>query len=138
VSSPEEVTDGDAAAGGGATDPLDQSVLMNLRELQEEGEPDILAELAELFLSDALPQLEALREATESGDASSIERVAHTLKGSCGNMGAIKMSTLCAELEDLGHSRDLSRAPVLIERLEAEYGRVRPALEVEMERSSRD
>jgi hypothetical protein len=45
------------------------------------------------------------------------------------------MSTICAELQDLGHSGDLSRAPVLVERLEAEFGRVRPALEAEMEES---
>jgi HPt (histidine-containing phosphotransfer) domain-containing protein len=105
---------------------------MNLRELQEEDEPDILAELGGLFLEDVPPQLEALREAIERGDASSVERVAHTLKGSSSNMGATRMATLCEELEDVGRSGDLSRAPVLIESLEAEFGRVREALEAEI------
>jgi HPt (histidine-containing phosphotransfer) domain-containing protein len=100
--------------------------------LQEEGEPDILSELAVLFLEDAPPRLEALRQAIEGGDASSLERVAHTLKGSCGNMGALRMSTICAELQDIGHSGELVSAPVLMERLEAEFGRVRPALEAEV------
>jgi HPt (histidine-containing phosphotransfer) domain-containing protein len=110
-------------------------VLAGLRELQEEGEPDILAELGELFLEDVPPQLEALREATEGGDASSVERVAHTLKGSCGNMGALKMAAICAELEDIGHSGELERAPAFVERLEAEFARVRRALETEIARS---
>jgi signal transduction histidine kinase/DNA-binding response OmpR family regulator len=135
ASSPEEGI-GSTMASGGATDPLDQSVLMNLRELQEEGEPDILAELGELFLEDVPPQLEALREAIEGGNAPSLERVAHTLKGSSSNMGALRMATLCADLEDIGRSGDLSRAPVLLERLEAEFGRVREALETEVARSS--
>ncbi|MCA1687799.1 MAG: response regulator, partial [Actinobacteria bacterium] len=58
--------------------PLDRSVLAGLRELQEEGEQDILNELIELFLADVPPQLVALREAVEAGDAHSVERIAHT------------------------------------------------------------
>ncbi len=132
-SDPGEQTDGAAAApGGGTTDPLDPGVLASLREL---GDRELLKELGELFLEDVPPQLEALREAIEGGDASSVQRVAHTLKGSCGNMGATRMSTICAELEDVGRSGELERAPVLVERLEAEFGSVRPALEAEMERS---
>ena len=82
-----------------------------------------------------LPQLEALREAIEGNDASSVERIAHILKGSCGNMGALRMSTICAELQDMGHSGELERAPMLLERLKAEFGRVRPALEAEVSTS---
>ena len=48
-------------------------------------------------------------------------------------MGALRMATLCADLEDIGHSRDLSHAHVLLERLEAEFGRVHSALEAEMD-----
>jgi CheY-like chemotaxis protein/HPt (histidine-containing phosphotransfer) domain-containing protein len=136
ASAPEEQIDSAATpgrgGGGGVTDPLDQSVLAGLREL---GDQELLAKLAELFLEDVPPQLEVLREAIEGGDASSVERVGHTLKGSCGNMGALRMGTLCAELEEIGHSGELERGPVLFERLEAEFGRVRPALEAEMEES---
>lgn len=106
-----------------------------MRELQQDGEPDLLVEFVELFISDVPPQLTALREAVERGDAGAIERVAHTLKGSCGNMGAPRMATLCAELQDVGSSGDLARAPGLLWQLEAEFGRVRPALEAEAARS---
>ncbi len=131
ASAPEEATDGNAAPGG-ATDPLDQSVLAGLREL---GGPDLLEELRELFVEGVPPQLEALREAIRSGDAPSAQRVAHALKGSCGNIGALRMFTICAELEDVGHSGELESASVLIERLEAELRRVRAALEAETERN---
>ena len=105
--------------------------MATLRELQEEGEPDILGELIKLFLSGVHPQLVALREALEGGHAHSVERIAHTLKGSSGNMGARRMSALCAQLQEVGASGDLSRAAGLLERLEAEFARVRPALEAE-------
>ena len=128
---PEEATDG-VAAPGGTTDPLDRSVLAGLREL---GDQELLTELAELFVEDVPPRLEALREAIEGGDAASVGRAAHALKGSSGNMGASGMSTICAELEDAERSGDLQSAPVLLKRLEAEFGRVRTALEAETGRT---
>ena len=116
---------------------LDRSVLAGLRELQEEGDPNIIAELGEIFLEDVPPQLEALRDAIKGGDASSVERVAHALKGSCASMGALRIVAICAELQDMGQSGELERAPVLGECLEAEFGRVRKALEAEIARSER-
>jgi two-component system sensor histidine kinase/response regulator len=116
-------------------DSIDHSVLEGLRELQEEGEPDILKELIELFLEDVPQQLKALRAAGERDDAQSVEQTAHTLKGSCANLGAVKMAAICAELEEIGRSGDLPPAPALISRLEAELGRVRALLEKELPRS---
>jgi CheY-like chemotaxis protein len=109
---------------------LDPEVLANLRDL---GDAELLAELAGMFLDDASSRLQELREAIGAGDAAGVERVAHTLKGSSGNMGATRMSAICAELQDVGGSGDLSRAAGLLEGLEEEFGRVRPALEAEIE-----
>ena len=110
---------------------LTKSVLEGLRELQAEGEPDILEELIELFLEEAPPQLVAMREAIEVGDARTVEHLAHTLKGSSGNMGAVRMAPICGELEEAGASAELVRAQGLLEELEVEFGRVRLALEAE-------
>ena len=132
VSVLEETSESSAAQ---EEDPPDHSVLESLRELQEEGEPNILAKLVELFLSDVPPQLAALREAVEAGDAHSVERIAHTLKGSCGNMGAAPMAALCEELQEVSTSENLARTAGLLGRLEAEFGRVRSALKAEIGRS---
>ena len=130
------------ASGGGVTAPdpapdkaenriedsLDPDVLAGLREL---GDPDLLSELTEMFFDDASSRLATLRETVEGSDARSVEQIAHALKGSSGNMGARRMAAICAELEDVGASGDLSRARALLEQLEEEFGRVRPALEAE-------
>jgi hypothetical protein len=42
------------------------------------------------------------------------------------------MARLCAELEEAGASEDLARASRLLRLLETEFGRVRPALEVQV------
>ncbi len=122
-----EDLDGEAARIT-AEGSLDLGVLASLRELQEEGEPDILAELVEMFLEDAPRRLASLREAIQRGDAGEVERTAHTLKGSCGNMGARRMHELAADLQAIGASGDLSGAAERLDLLEEEFGRVRLAL----------
>jgi HPt (histidine-containing phosphotransfer) domain-containing protein len=125
--------DGAPAAQAARTEngnALDPEVLASLRDL---GDVELLTELAEMFFGDVSSRLGELREAVEAGDAAGVERVAHTLKGSSGNIGATRMSAICAELQDVGVSGDLARAPGLLERLEEEFGRVRPALEAELE-----
>ncbi|HJQ27712.1 MAG TPA: response regulator, partial [Rubrobacter sp.] len=124
----------DAHLGDGK-DPLDRGVLAALRDLQEEGEPDLLKDLMELFLADVPLQLAVLRKAFEAGDVPSVKRVAHTLKGSCGNMGAASMEALCTELEQTVRSGDLSAASGLISSLEEEFGRARLALEEDVSRN---
>ncbi len=124
--------EGDSVTPEVSDDPLDRTVIENLLDL---GGSEMLSELAEMFFDDTSSALSALREAVTTSDAQSVERVAHTLKGSSGNMGAQKMSAICAELQDSGASGDLSRATELLTRLEEEFGRVRTALEGELARS---
>jgi two-component system sensor histidine kinase/response regulator len=131
-----EVGEGSTTREEPEKDPLDWSVLAGLRELQEEDEPDLLEELIELLLADVPPQLVALRKAVEADVAHSVERIAHTLKGSCANMGTVGMETLCAELQDMGRSEELRAAPGLISRLEEEFGRVRAVFEEELSKKS--
>jgi two-component system, sensor histidine kinase and response regulator len=128
-------TDVDSNGGDADIDPLDRGVLADLRDLQEEGEPDLLKELTELFLADVPLQIAVLRKVVEAGDIPSVERIAHTLRGSCGNLGARTMEALCAELEETARSGDLRAAQELISSLEEEFGRARLALEEEVSRN---
>jgi two-component system, sensor histidine kinase and response regulator len=124
--------DGSTSREDSAEDPLDRSALARLGELQVEGEPDILIELIEIFLTDVPPQIVALREAVEAGDAYSVERIAHTLKGSAANMGAERVAAICAKLEWSGRSEDLMVALGQISRLEEEFRHVRRVFEEEL------
>src|SRR3712207_1080933 len=124
-----------AADGSGAPaeikDPIDRATVESLREL---GGQEMSSELTEIFFDDARSGIDAMRDAVERGDAQTVERAAHTLKGSSGNMGAQRMAALCGELQDAGVSGDLTHALELLEGLEVEFGRVRPALEAEVAR----
>jgi len=106
---------------------VDHKVLEGLRDLSAEDE-DLVSELIDLFLGDVPDHLTMLREALEKDDAASMERGAHTLKGSSANMGARPMAGILDQLQKAGSSGDLSHAPGLFSSLEDEFGRVWEAL----------
>ncbi|HJQ30043.1 MAG TPA: response regulator [Rubrobacter sp.] len=118
---------GDPGATSVAT-VLDLSVLESRRGPQEEGVPNALVKIVELYIEDVPLRLEALRGAVEREEAQEVEETAHVLKGGSGYMGAVRMVELCANLEEMGASGDLSRAPELLDAIEAEFRRLHPAL----------
>jgi two-component system, sensor histidine kinase and response regulator len=60
---------------------------------------DVVDQLVHLFMQSTPPLLGELREAVEGDDSERVRRAAHKLKGSCQNIGATFMATLCRSLE---------------------------------------
>lgn len=115
----------------GSTEVLDKEVIASLRDLQDEGDPDIIIELSDLFFENAPGKIEAIRGAIERGDAKALHVAAHSLKGSSSYLGASKLSALAKELENMGRAGSLEGAGEKLAQIESEYDRVRSALEVE-------
>jgi len=107
---------------------INPAVLENLRQLQEPGGPDIIAQLIDLFLSELPTKLAAVQQAIEHRDATRLTKAAHTLKGSSATMGAQRAARVCLELEQLGKAGDLTGAVDLFARLEKELESAREAL----------
>ncbi|HEX4690973.1 MAG TPA: response regulator [Solirubrobacteraceae bacterium] len=84
--------------------------------------PEIAGRLVDLFAEATPPILADLREAVADGDEDRVRRAAHELKGSCQNIGATFMATLCLELEG-----DLSAAGRLDE-LDAAFAPTQSAI----------
>ncbi len=82
-----------------ALGPVDEERLATLRELQEATGVDLLRDLAELFFTDVPRRAEELRAAVASGDAATAHRLAHSIKGSCSNLGARRVEKVAAEIE---------------------------------------
>ena len=55
-------------------------------------------------------------------------RAAHSLKGELGYLGAAGASQAARELEDMGHEKNLSRAPAVLAVLERELAGLHLAL----------
>ena len=103
---------------------LDPAVVDSLRQLTAPGEPDVLAEVLRLFLDDVPRRVERLKAAWREGNAVELQRAAHSLKGSSGNIGAHHMSDICAQLDERGRAGDFNGARHLLDSLDEEYGRV--------------
>jgi HPt (histidine-containing phosphotransfer) domain-containing protein len=106
---------------------LDQGVISSLRQLTPPGEPDVLAEVLRLFLQEAPPRIERLRNAWAGGNIEEMRRVAHSLKGSAGNIGARRLYDVCRRLDEQGRSDDRSGVGPLIDELAAEFTSVESA-----------
>ena len=102
---------------------LDPDVVASLRQLTVPGEPDVLRQVLKLFVAEVPKKIGALRSAVASGDARAVQRTAHSLKGSSGNIGARAMFDVCRQLDDLARSEGLSRVAPLLDALDAEYGK---------------
>jgi len=123
--------------GDGSYEAIDRSVLASLRELQEEGEPDIIAEVSGLFIKHAPEKISAIVQATERGDARGLQMAAHSLKSSSAYVGAMRLSALSKELEQMGRSGVMEGMKDKAEMLKEEYMRVLVALEVEIKAGDR-
>lgn len=120
------------SAGAAGDGPLDQATLRNLRRLAPRGNSQALIELIETFLENTSARLLELRAALTSGDGAAIARIAHSLKGSTGSFGALRLSGLLGRLEALGKSQTLAGAAEQLAEIEAEYARVQAVFAQEL------
>lgn len=114
---------------------IDQSQLSHLKDLAA-GDASFLASVIDAFL----PQLgripEALRQAAADGTPQAVAELAHSLKGSAGNVGAEDVSQLCLEIEQLARGGDLGGVGPLIDELTATARATQLAYEDEKARMS--
>ncbi len=108
---------------------VDWTVLESLRGLQGEGQPSLVAELVQLFISDTPMRLDAIRQAVGRRDPDALAFAAHTLKGGCATLGATRMRDLSLGLEQLGRAGGTDGAPELLVALDAAFGVTRATLE---------
>lgn len=120
---------------GGDTfrDVLDQSVLASLRELQEAGDPDIVAEVGGLFIKHSPEKVDAIMQSVEKDDAKGLQLAAHSMKSSSAYIGAMRLSTLAKELEMMGRSNSLNGAKEKAMMLKDEFSLVMEAIRAEIQ-----
>ena len=111
-----------------AAKPIDDDALANLLELTG-GDPAFLAELIDAYVDDTPEQLAAMHQAVAVGDMSELRRAAHSLKSNSANFGAFRLAELCAGVEAQAQAGASDRTIELVAQVEAEYDRVRRALQ---------
>ncbi len=117
---PEEgdTVEGDAGEPGNA--PLDREAFEKLREILG---PALQQSIAP-FLEDTPGYLDQMEQAVSEGDADTARAMAHSIKGSSGNLGATILAQLAKEAEDLANGRRLAEMQPLLPRLRRAYDAV--------------
>jgi two-component system, sensor histidine kinase and response regulator len=89
----------------------------------------LLAELAAMFIQDYPRLRDEARGAIAKGDAPTLERAAHTLKGRLAFFGIRKAREQATALETIGRTGDLSQAKQALAGVESEMKSVLLAVE---------
>jgi len=119
---------------GNTVQIIDQSVVEELLSLGDDGDPELLLDLIEMFAEDAPIKLGEVLRGFEAQDFESIERAAHSLKGSSGNLGATQLQRVCESLQAASRSHELERLRGLADELEREFAVALDALRAVQQR----
>jgi two-component system sensor histidine kinase/response regulator len=94
-----------------------------------EGDRELFDELVHMFKKECPRAIEEIRRAIAARDATTLERHAHSLKGSSANLGATAVSLAAGALEDCARSGNLKQADDLFKALEQELEHLLSELE---------
>lgn len=78
-----------------ATVPLDMELVGELKEIMADG----FVTLVDSYQRDSAQRLASLQDALSAGDRGQMRQLAHSLKGSSSNLGAVQVTALCIALE---------------------------------------
>ncbi len=93
------------------------------------GDDQLFRNLVHSFLQHGPEQLQAIRDAAQRGDAPTLQRAAHTLKGSSSTFGAERVRQAAYRIETAAKASDLAAVPDFLASLEAEFTRLKDAME---------
>jgi signal transduction histidine kinase/HPt (histidine-containing phosphotransfer) domain-containing protein/DNA-binding NarL/FixJ family response regulator len=105
-------------------DPIDRAVALS----RAGGDPELLRDIAGLFIEHGPRWLDEVRSALDLGDWEGAKRLAHTLKGSATNLGAQRAADAAHALELLAADSARDRCTQAMETLESEIARMLPAV----------
>jgi CheY-like chemotaxis protein/signal transduction histidine kinase/HPt (histidine-containing phosphotransfer) domain-containing protein len=113
---------------------IDRLALEQIIQLDSSPGKNLVREIVVSYCADSTKLMLQLRSAIADGDAREIEVLAHSLKGSSGQIGATLLAALCEQLISGARNNDLSDASTLCERAAAEHSAVMTALDAELQR----
>lgn len=96
-----------------------------LERLHRWGGDALRTQIVEMFLARAPDQIAAALAAAQRGDAEEVRKVAHALKSSAGQLGAVTMQRLCQDAEHRAEAGEAEALVPLVRALDAELERFR-------------
>lgn len=95
-----------------------------IEKLKTLGGMDLLTELHTVFINTSEVLIREIHTAISDNNAQDLQKKAHSLKSSSGNMGALQLSKICLQLEKLGEAKNIAEAKTLEFSLDREFKQV--------------
>lgn len=92
-----------------------------LARLKEWGGDTLVEKMVELFFEVAPERMEAILTGVREADSDAVERGAHSLRSSAGNLGADAVRSLASRIEELAAAGNLEGVRPLAEKLEERF-----------------
>jgi two-component system sensor histidine kinase/response regulator len=109
---------------------IDTKVLQQIFDLQPESGQEFLNSLLALYIKDTENSLEQMQQALEQKDTSTVQKIAHKVKSSSANVGALKLARFAQAIESLPDCHDIVEK---MNYLQKEYESARSELEYIMQ-----
>ncbi len=103
------------------SDNLDLSAVKRLIDIGNASDKNFTAQLLEMFALQVPKLISDINAGLNNNDLDVVWKSAHKLKGTCLNIGAIKLSALCKEMEFKGRNGDSSGLKGIALQLEIEF-----------------
>lgn len=107
---------------------LDMSVVEELLSFTDDGDPELLLDLIQMFLDDGPEKVRAVQQGLQAGDFDKMERAAHSLKGSSGNLGAHLLQDTCEKIQIATRQKRLDETRSLAAELVTKFAEAESAL----------
>jgi signal transduction histidine kinase/DNA-binding response OmpR family regulator len=108
-----------ADAADGADSPVDMEDALG----RVSGDAEVWLEVAGIFLEDTPNRLDKIEAAVEAGDAETVQKEAHSIKGAAANVGAKPLLGAASELEAAGRESRFDEIGDALGRLRGEFSR---------------
>ena len=96
-------------------------VLADIRALQRPDRPNVLASILRKYLDNSRDSVDALHDAVRANNPGALRAVAHRLKSSSAQLGAVAVAARCQELENMGSRKNLVDAEHILAQLQTDY-----------------
>ncbi|MEW6235040.1 MAG: response regulator [Candidatus Omnitrophota bacterium] len=118
----------DSEERNGEEAALDPEVLQNIRTLEKEIGKKILPKVAQTYLDDSPGIIQNMKAAIASGNLTLIHDYAFQFKSKSEIIGAMRLISLCKELDNVNRRGSLETAEEVILEIETEFERLKKTL----------
>ncbi|MGB3206650.1 MAG: GAF domain-containing protein, partial [Crinalium sp.] len=128
---PSQLTSPTSSPKDDSQNPIDAKIWASLQQMLGVGAKEVLGKIINTYLEEAPRLLSEMNAAIAEENPAALVLASHSLRSASANLGAIKLSKLCQELELMGRGGTTVGAQEIILKVEAMYEIVQSALLIE-------